>query len=126
MNSKLLLFGAAILSIVSAWLPWISLLGINVNGFQGDMRGNPGLFFVILGVLIGLMAFIGKKWSAIVAILLSLCVAGLGFKYYRDATADGMGAAGYGLYVMMAAGVLGIIGGLMAMKGKGAAPSTGA
>ena len=115
MNSKLLLFAAAILSIVSAWLPWVSMMGISANGFQGD-SGNPGLFFVVLGVLIGLMAIFGKKWSAVVAILLSLCVAGLGAKYYHDATTLGA-SAGYGVYAMMAGGVLGIIGGAMGLKG---------
>jgi len=122
MNSKLLLFLAAILSIVSAWLPWVSFMGINLNGFQGEMHGNPGLFFVILGALIGIMAFIGKKWSMIVAILLSLCVAGLGFKYYNDAHAEGMSAVGYGLYVMIAGGVIGVIGGIMGMMAKKDAP----
>jgi hypothetical protein len=113
MNSKLLLIVAGILAIVSAWLPWVSFMGITANGFQGSMGGNPGLFFVILGALIAVMGLIGKKWSAIAAIVLALCVAGLGVKYYMDAGE----AVGYGLYVMMAAGVLGIIGGVLAMKG---------
>ena len=117
MNSRLLLFLSAILTIVSAWLPWVSLLGITQNGFKGEYSGNPGLFFVVLGALIGLMGIFGKKWSSIIAILLALCVAGLGVKYYNDATSLGA-TAGYGLYAMMAGGVLGIIGGIMGMMGK--------
>jgi len=119
MNSKLLLIVAGILAIVSAWLPWSSIMDITINGFQGSMKGNPGLFFIILGALIAVMGLLGKKWSYIVAIILSLCVAGLGVKYYMDVTSvSELGAkVGYGLYVMMAAGLLGIVGGAMGMKG---------
>lgn len=117
MNSKLLLIVAGILAIVSAWLPWVSIMGITANGFQGSMRGNPGLFFIILGALIAVMGLLGKKWSYIVAIILALCVAGLGVKYYNDATSVGANA-GYGIYAMMAAGLLGIVGGAMGMRGS--------
>ena len=116
MNSKLLLIVAGVLAIASAWLPWVSIMGITANGFQGEMRGNPGLFFIVLGALIAVMGLVGKKWSYIVAILLALCVAGLGAKYYSDATSLGADA-GYGVYAMMAAGLIGIIGGAMGMKG---------
>ena len=119
MNSKLMLIGSGVLAIISAWLPWVTLMGMSANGFKGDMAGNPGLFFVVLGALIAVMGLLGKKWSNIVAILLALCVAGLGVKYYNDASS--IGAAGYGLYVMMAAGLIGIIGGVMGMRTKTAA-----
>jgi hypothetical protein len=112
-----MLIAAGALSIISAWLPWITVLGESTNGFMGEMRGNPGLFFIILGAIIAIMGLINKKWSAVVAILFALCVAGLGFKYYGDATGSDaalVGAkAGYGVYVMMLAGVLGLVGGIM-------------
>ncbi|HNP55259.1 MAG TPA: hypothetical protein PKK69_11585 [Ferruginibacter sp.] len=118
MNSRLMLIAAGVLSIVSAWLPWVTVLGQSTNGFMGEMRGNPGLFFIILGAIIAVMGLINKKWSAVVAILFALMVAGLGFKYYGDATSGDaalVGAkAGYGVYVMMLAGVLGVVGGICA------------
>jgi hypothetical protein len=111
------MIGAGVLSIISAWLPWVTLLGISQNGFMGEYRGNPGLFFIVLGVIIAIMGVINKKWSAIVAILFSLIVCLLGFKYYNDSTTGDAAivgaAAGYGIYCMIVAGLAGIAGGIM-------------
>lgn len=117
MISRLTMIVAGILSIISAWLPWVTLSGMSQNGFMGDYGGNPGLVFVVMGAIIALMGLLNKKWSAIVAILLSLLVCMLGLKYYNDATtgdAVSVGAsAGYGVYLMIAAGFIGIAGGIM-------------
>jgi hypothetical protein len=122
MNSRLLMIGAGALSIICAWLPWLNLMGHSLNGFMGDYKGNPGIIFIGLGVIIAVMGLINKKWSAVVAILFSLCVAGLGFKYYSDATsaeAAIVGAsAGYGVYLMMVAGLAGVAGGIMRLVAK--------
>lgn len=63
------------------------------------------------------MGLVNKKWTAIIAIIFSLLVAMLGLKYYNDATtgdAVTVGAtAGYGVYVMILAGLMGIVGGIM-------------
>lgn len=117
MISRLTMTLAGILSIISAWLPWINVMGLSQNGFLGEMRGNPGLFFVVMGAIIVIMGLLNKKWTAIIAILFSLFVAMLGLKYYNDATtgdALSVGAtAGYGVYVMIVAGLIGIVGGIM-------------
>jgi len=122
MTSKLTMIGAGILTAISAWLPWVTLMGISQNGFMGEYRGNPGIIFVAMGVIIAVMGLLNKKWSAIVAILFSLCVAGLGIKYYGDATsgdAATVGAsAGYGVYCMIIAGAAGIAGGIMRIIAK--------
>lgn len=111
------MIGAGVLSIISAWLPWVKVMGMTQNGFMGDYQGNPGLFFVILGVIIAIMGLLNKKWSAVVAILFSLVVCGLGFKYYGDVTggdAASLGAAaGIGIYCMIIAGLIGMAGGVM-------------
>ncbi|RQO30152.1 hypothetical protein DBR32_11240 [Taibaiella sp. KBW10] len=108
---------AGILSIISAWLPWVTLLGVSHNGFMGDLGGNPGIFFIVLGILILGMGAINKKWSAIVAILISLFVCMLGLKYYNDSTTGDaltVGASvGNGVYCMIFAGLIGIVGGIM-------------
>ncbi|MCP9750573.1 hypothetical protein EGI32_06280 [Ferruginibacter sp. HRS2-29] len=89
---------------------------------MGEYRGNPGIVFVVVGAIIAIMGLLNKKWSAIVAILFSLCVAGLGFKYYSDATsgdAATVGAsAGYGVYCMIVAGLAGIVGGILRFTAK--------
>lgn len=117
MNSKLTMIGAGVLSIISAWLPWVTLSGVSQNGFMGEYRGNPGLFFVAMGIIIAVMGLLNKKWSAIVAIIFSLLVCMLGLKYYNDATSGDaaiVGAsAGYGVYCMIVAGLIGIAGGVM-------------
>lgn len=122
MNSKLTMIGAGALSILSAWLPWVTLLGISQNGFMGDYKGNPGIFFIVFGVIIAVMGLINKKWSAVVAIVFSLLVCALGFKYYHDATtgdAATVGAsAGYGIYCMILGGLAGIVGGIMRLLNK--------
>lgn len=117
MKSRLTMIGAGVLSIISAWLPWVKVMGVSQNGFMGEYRGNPGLFFIVLGAIIAVMGLLNKKWSAVIAILFSLLVCGLGFKYYGDvATGDAatMGAvAGFGIYCMIAAGFIGMAGGIM-------------
>ncbi len=117
MYSRLTMIGAGVLSIISAWLPWVTLLGVSENGFLGEYRGNPGLFFVVIGAIIAIMGLLNKKWSAIIAIIFSLLVCMLGLKYYNDATTGDaltVGAsAGFGVYCMIIAGLAGTIGGIM-------------
>lgn len=130
MNSRLLILLSGVLAIVSAWLPWVKMGELTQNGFMGEYRGNPGLFFVVLGALIAIMGLINKKWSAIIAMLFALCVGGLGFKYYHDATSGDAAtlgvSAGYGIYAMMLAALVGLLGGIMGMKSKGGAAATAA
>lgn len=117
MTSRLIIVLAGVLSIISAWLPWITVLGISQNGFMGEYRGNPGLFFIVMGIIIAGMGLLNKKWSAVIAILFSLFVSTLGLKYYNDATTGDaltVGAsAGYGVYCMIVAGLIGTVGGIM-------------
>lgn len=122
MNSRLTMIGAGVLTIISAWLPWVKLMGMTQNGFMGDYKGNPGIIFIATGIIIAVMGLVNKKWSAVVAILFSACVCVLGFKYYGDATsADAVtvgASAGYGIYVMIVAGLAGIAGGIMRFLAK--------
>ena len=122
MKARFILIGSGALSIAAAWMPWISAMGETQNGFMGAMRGNPGLFFVVLGVLIAIMGLLNKKWSALVAMLFALMVAGLGFKYYGDSTSPDavlVGAkVGYGVYAMMVAGIVGLAGGVIRFTEK--------
>ncbi|WP_222165475.1 hypothetical protein [Edaphocola aurantiacus] len=117
MISRLTLIIAGVLSIISAWLPWVELLGESHNGFMGDYGGNPGLFFIVLGAIILGMGALNKKWSAVVAILFSILVCMLGLKYYNDSTTGDaliVGAkVGSGVYCMIFAGFIGIVGGIM-------------
>ena len=106
--------GGGVLSIISAFLPWVSGGGQSYNGFQNPTGSTAGIFFVVLGVLIALFGYLNKKWSHIVNILLSLIVLFLGVKYLRDAGEF----KGFGLYIMLLSAVLGIIGSVMGLRKK--------
>jgi len=115
MNSKLVLIAAGALCIISVFLPWVSFMGITANGLSDGSK--IGFFFIALGMLIAVMGFLQKKWSAIVAIVLSACVAGLGAKYFNDVSSPEI-SAGFGLYAMLAGGIIGIAGGIMGLMAK--------
>ncbi len=132
-KNKLIGIVASILIIVSAWLPWmkISFMGMSesISGFRGE-RGNPGIFFVAIGLLCVIFLFVGKKWSNIGAMGLALCTLGLAIKYFRDATSAEAkllgGSAGLGTYVMIIGGLGVIIGAFMGMKKQPTTPTASA
>lgn len=111
------MMGAGALSIIAAWLPWVKVMGITQNGFKGSYSGNPGIIFIVMGAVILGMGAINKKWSAVIAMLFSIFVCLLGFKYYSDTTtgdAATLGATvGAGVYCMILGGLAGIAGGVM-------------
>lgn len=105
-KNKIIGLVSAALLIASAWLPWAKVATISVNGFQGELGGNPGIFFIVTGILGALFIFLGKTWSNIVAILLALSAIGLSIKYLTDISSFGeMAKAGFGLYAMLVGGV---------------------
>lgn len=124
-KSKLVGIVSSILLIISAWLPWfkISALGISTNGFMGDAYGNPGLFFIIIGILTAIFIFMGKKWSMIVSIILALVTLALSMKYHRDASLTGA-SAGFGIYLMMIGSIGVIVGAIMGFKKNKVVPAS--
>jgi hypothetical protein len=121
----------SVLTIVSAWLPWVKveLMGVSEssNGFRGEMGGNPGVVFVAIGVLCAVFFLINKKWSNIISLIFSLCVLGLAIKYMGDAKSFGdMASSGLGLYVMAAGGALILVGAIMGMRGGSSTPTPAA
>lgn len=122
MISRVTIALSGVLSIVAAWMPWLTVLESTQNGFMGDMAGNPGIFFVLLGSFILIMGIINKKWSAIIAILFAALVCMLGLNYYFDSTvpeAIEIGAkVGSGIYTMIFGGLLGMVGGFIRLFKK--------
>lgn len=115
MNSKLnvIALGGGALLILSAFLPWISIMGRSLSGFQGS-AGNPGAAFVLAGVLIGVFAYLNKKWSNIAAIVVALAIGALSVKYLMDGMA--FNATGFGIYVMILGALAALIGSILAMR----------
>ena len=64
-----LLLGVAALTVISAVLPWATVLGISIKGTVGDGKLSIfcGAVLAVLGVLIGVRQ--GRLWVSIVAIL---------------------------------------------------------
>jgi len=110
----LLVAGAALLGIISAFLPWASVLFFSVSGMQGDGR------FVLVFGLAGLagLALVGRpKAFCIVETVLGLAVAVVGIvdltrleQIIHGGSSDGfdlsgVASAGGGLYLAIFAGV---------------------
>ena len=108
-----LTIGGGLLTIVSMFLTFMTVLGTDVNGMS---LGWVSYFWIACGAIIALVGFLGKKMLNILSLLLGLAVAGLAFKYQMDA--NEFGSVGIGIWVMMGGGVLAIIGSIMDLTKK--------
>src|SRR5262245_34251904 len=58
---------AALLLIVSCFIPWVIIesKGISVSGMgaEGTAYGRPGYFHIVMGAIFILLSFISKVWS---------------------------------------------------------------
>ncbi len=109
----------AVLAIIGCFLPWVSVMGFSMNGFPGGLGGNPGILVVLFGVLCGIFSFLGKKWSLITSIVLALLMVVWVIKQIMDAHKFGEGVSvGMGLYLILIAGIVILVGNFMGMKGE--------
>ncbi|UPT67545.1 MAG: hypothetical protein M0D57_02395 [Sphingobacteriales bacterium JAD_PAG50586_3] len=120
MNKKMIGLAFSILMIVGAFLPWakVEFLGVSksMNGFMGEMGGNPGALIVLLGALSALFIFLDKKWSNIVAIIFGLLGTLWGLKQMNDVKDIGMVTVGIGIYLIIVSGIGVVIGAVMNMR----------
>ncbi|MBK7433736.1 MAG: hypothetical protein IPI66_07430 [Chitinophagaceae bacterium] len=107
--------GGGLLTAISMFLPFISMLGTSVNFM--DAKGSVAWFFIGCGLVIAVVGFMGKKMLNILSLLLGLVVAGLALKYQSDAKSLGA-TVGIGLWVMLGGGALAIIGSVMGLMKK--------
>ena len=112
---KYITIAGGVLSAISPFLPFISLMGISAT--LHDARGGVAYFFVVVGLIIALMGFLGKRWLNIVSLLLGLVVAGLGFVYMNDAHDKGA-TVEIGIWMMMAGGIIAIVGSVLGLMNK--------
>jgi Uncharacterised protein family UPF0547 len=99
---RVVVLAAAVLTVVSAFLPWASVLGINVSGIKGD-----GRITAVLGG-IGVLFALGRS-AGIRALIVNLALAGivLATAIYDD---NSIGAAsGTGLELTLLAGAVWLI-----------------
>lgn len=113
-TSTLIGVAGAALIIIGNFLPWVSILGISTAG-SGT---GAGTFILIMGALIALLAFLGKRWSNIVAIIIALLTAAWAVLQLSDAGSIPGASAGVGLYAILIGAVIAMAGCFMGFGRK--------
>ena len=115
--SYLMIGGGALLAIGS-FLPWIDVLGVTANGFEG----GDGWFVLLGGLALlaaGVMAMRGQgnKWLGIVGLVVGGGVAVLNYFDVADAIdTAGIGSQGFGMWVMLIGTIVGLVGVIMSFR----------
>lgn len=107
-----LTIGGGLLTVISMFLPFVSFMGVSVTAIKSS--GNEAYIWIGCGIVIAIVGFLGKKMLNILSLLLGLAVAGLAIKYKMDAGS----MAGIGIWMMLAGGVLAVIGSVMGLMKK--------
>lgn len=103
------------LIIIGTFLPWVDILGITANGWASG-PGIP-LFFIIFGGLALGLNFLGKKWSAIVSIILSVILILIALVLVSAFVERGESAA-IGIWLIALGGIMNIVGSIMGLMKK--------
>ncbi|KOY86555.1 hypothetical protein AD998_10730 [bacterium 336/3] len=114
-DKNLVGIGGGLLTAISVFLPALSVMGMKTN----FMESNSGVayFFIVCGLIVAAVSFLGKKWLNILSILIGLMIALLAIKYQGDTKSSG-GEVGIGLWVMLLGGVASLAGGVMGIIKK--------
>ena len=102
-----------VLTIASMFLAFVKAGEISVTGM--DIPNNVAYVYIGVGAIIAVLGFLEKL--NIVTLILGLGVAGMGIKYYMDASSS-FTSAGIGIWVMIGGGILAVIGSAMGMMRK--------
>jgi hypothetical protein len=105
-----LTIGGGLLTVISMFLPFISLFGISVSGV--NIPGGVGILWLVCGAIIALVGFSDKKKLNILSLILGIAVAGFGLKYIIDAGSLG----GIGIWAMLAGGILSVVGSVKKLR----------
>ncbi len=125
-TGRLLSIAAGALALLSPFLPLVNVMGQSVNIF-GTQTG-VGIFFIILAALVALPAFLRQRWAVIASVVAGVILLGLGIKYFADASSTAYGVSvspGISVWLIIAAGLLGIIGGALQLRTPVVASGTG-
>ena len=102
-----------VLTIASMFLAFVKAGEISVTGMQ--IPNNVAYVYIGVGAIIAILGFLEKM--PIVTLILGLGVAGMGIKYYMDASTE-FSSAGIGIWVMIGGGLLSVVGSAMGMMKK--------
>lgn len=111
-TAKIMIILGGILAVITAWLP----LKEGVTFLEGPNNGAAGKIVIVIGALGILMGLLGRKWAAIIALLVGLAGCGMGaiWMTHKEET----GELGYGVWVMIAGSAIMLIGAIMGMMKK--------
>ena len=109
MKNQLTIGGGA-LTVISMFLPFVSLFGMSVSGIS--IPGGEGYLWLVCGAIIAVVGISDKKKLNILSLILGIAVAGLGLKYKIDAGELG----GIGIWAMMAGGILSVVGSVKRLR----------
>ncbi|GAA0876279.1 hypothetical protein GCM10009118_26890 [Wandonia haliotis] len=104
-----------LLIVVGTFLPWVSALGISLNGWKQSF--GFAVFFVIVGIVALGLNFLGKKWSNIVSIVFSVILI-LAAVLAVTAFNEKFGSAGPGIWMVLIGGVVNSVGSILGLKQK--------
>ena len=112
-KSSLIAISGGVVMVIGTFFPWVTVLGMTTSGFSGGSAA--GIFIIVLAALIALLAFTGKLWGTIVALVLALLSGAWAVKQITDAGSLGA-SAGFGLYVILIGAVVALIGVAMGVR----------
>lgn len=122
-NASYLMIGGGALLAIGSFLPWIDVLGVTANGFEG----GDGWFVLLGGLALlaaGVMSMRGQdiKWLGPVGLVVGGGVAILNYFDISDAIdSAGVGSQGFGMWIMLLGTVVGLVGVIMSFKSSSAA-----
>lgn len=86
-NSKYIGFGGCILTIIGCFLPWITVLGMSINWFEGD-----GKLAILASIVTAVLIYLKKdKLSLITSGLIALFFLIDGSKVFSNHLTAGLG-----------------------------------
>lgn len=109
MKNQLTIAGG-FLTAISMFFPAVSFLGKSV-GFMSSSKG-VAYFWIICGIIILIVGILDRKKLNFISLGVGILVTLLALKYYNDSS----GVAGLGILMMIAGGILSVIGSAKRLK----------
>ena len=104
-RSTLIAIGAAVLTIVGAFLAWASILGISASGWDG---GDGKLTSLAAVALVAVAIVLKERMRQIAMIVAAGLILLIGIINYFDISGDDLNV-GIGMYLTLAGGVVGLV-----------------
>jgi hypothetical protein len=112
MKKYLTMAGGATLAL-SMFLPFTKVYGTTINGLK---MGSVAWLYILCGLGVVAIAYVDKKKLYVAGIIIGLLSALLAMKYQSDMKVLKKAPIGIGLWLMLIAGVLILVGSVIAYK----------